>query len=524
MKNQRTEGLCWAFASIRSLETNLALHNYGYYDYSELHLGYINMLLIPGRDLDSGGYFSDFQGYVSGNFGPVYEEIVPYDDVYDMNNEEDANYLLSLESKAYNVKTIDFPTIDKMYSDYTEEQLNLFREKVKKHIMENGSIYASICSKGINYVNGYDSLYNSIGATDHAISIIGWDDNFAKENFKDENGNNPNKDGAYIALNSWGESIEIFYISYEDATVERDMSGVVSATTNFNEIITEEIQFEDESLYYILKEELCKNIVSCNDDTLTLRVFNTNQKIMLNLDSQNTGKVINNLSGLEKLTDIYYLNLNNNNLTDINTLWELKNLEAVFLDNNGLEDLGNIQEMPKLKCLSLKNNNLNDINGISKLTNLSELYIDNNNLTNVDELKTLTNLYSLKLSNNMISDINFVKKLPKIEFIEVAYNNIQDVSAIGTIAAYMYELDLSGNPIISGLDKITNAQYLVLDECNLSDSILSQIIGLNLDGLSLRNNNISNVKLLENLNLHSLDLSENLELNLSTIPLRWRNK
>ena len=292
-KDQGEYGLCWAFSSLRALETNLALNGYGYYDFSELHLGHIRTIWAWVSDPYAGGEFSMFEEYAFRNYGPVYEENVPYNAVYDMNNEEDANYLLSLESKAYNVQTIDFPTIDKISNDYTEEQLNLFREKIKKHIIENGSIYATIDSKGIKDINGYSSLYNSTGFINHAISIIGWDDSFAKENFQDENGNIPNKDGAYIALNSWGNYTgagtgDIFYISYEDATVERDMSGVVSATTNFDEVDLEEIKFEDRNLYDIIKEELGKNIITYNDDTLTLYVLNTNQELLLNLDSEFT--------------------------------------------------------------------------------------------------------------------------------------------------------------------------------------------------------------------------------------------
>ena len=216
-KNQGLYNLCWAFASMRSLETNLALNGYGEYDFSELHATYFS----NGFDnFNYGGDFFKFKEYCINNFGPVLENEVPYGSSL---SKSEYDYLFNLDSKAYIKKTIDFPTINKMWNTYTEEELELFRDKVKKHIMENGSVFASIYAGNIKKINNYSTIYNTTTLTDHAVSVIGWDDKFSKENFEDENGNMPNNNGAYIVLNSWGELDEIIYVSYEDIYIERDI-------------------------------------------------------------------------------------------------------------------------------------------------------------------------------------------------------------------------------------------------------------------------------------------------------------
>ena len=55
---------------------------------------------------------------------------------------------------------------------------------------------------------------------DHAVAIVGWDDNFAKESFLAEH--QPPEDGAWIVRNSWGEgwgTDGYFYLSYYDQTI-----------------------------------------------------------------------------------------------------------------------------------------------------------------------------------------------------------------------------------------------------------------------------------------------------------------
>lgn len=145
IENQGNEGLCWAFASITSLETNLALKGKNY-DFSEKHVDYLTSRDFGGdRNLGEGGYFQTFAEYAFNEYGPVLEEEVPYKKNY---NEEEYEYLFNLNPSVYVIGTIDFPTIYKknnsIYGEndenYTDEDINLFRTAIKEHIIENGGV------------------------------------------------------------------------------------------------------------------------------------------------------------------------------------------------------------------------------------------------------------------------------------------------------------------------------------------------------------------------------------------------
>ena len=87
--------------------------------------------------------------------------------------------------------------------EYTESELIAARNMIKKHLVENGAIASMTAGSLAGYYNYSDpfkaSAYNCNDTTkirDHAITIVGWDDEYPKENFG--NGRMPSTDGAYI--------------------------------------------------------------------------------------------------------------------------------------------------------------------------------------------------------------------------------------------------------------------------------------------------------------------------------------
>ena len=167
--------------------------------------------------------FKDFVNFIKNIFEEKsMEENIPENFLVDLN--KDTNKF----DKIYK----ELPTIDKQNNIYynssneteelTENVLNDFRSYVKKHIMEDGQVIATINGDNTAEFNG-GLLTNSKNSTiNKTVRIIGWDDNFSKEYFNEEN--RPENDGIYIAL----EPVEnkVYVISYDDLNVETEMQEV----------------------------------------------------------------------------------------------------------------------------------------------------------------------------------------------------------------------------------------------------------------------------------------------------------
>ena len=88
--------------------------------------------------------------------------------------------------------------------DYSSEELKL-RENIKKKIFQSGAVWC-----GLNmdkYTERNDPVlysYQLGGFLGHAVALIGYDDNYSADNFSDNEALKPKHNGAYIAINSYG--------------------------------------------------------------------------------------------------------------------------------------------------------------------------------------------------------------------------------------------------------------------------------------------------------------------------------
>ena len=216
IKSQGDTGECWAFTTLSGLETNLALLNGDtkVYDFSERHMDYYtsktfkNNVINPlgfNREIGSGNFYISL-AYLTNGSGAILEEDMPFEDnASKIDLKEVQNKKVA--SQVYDYKRFPTYTVDE---GNTTEVKNTMKEYIKKY----GSIMTQIHGTDIKqsseyYNNATAALYcdnNELCPINHAVSIVGWDDNFAVSNFKE--GHKPNKKGAWIIRNSWGEKIE----------------------------------------------------------------------------------------------------------------------------------------------------------------------------------------------------------------------------------------------------------------------------------------------------------------------------
>lgn len=95
-------------------------------------------------------------------------------------------------------------------------------QDVKTQIMEHGAVgvmyYHADSSFGWNSdLSQYTYHDSSLSGGGHAVMIVGWDDNFSKDNFTGST--KPSNDGAWLVRNSWGMYGNYFWMSYDTASL-----------------------------------------------------------------------------------------------------------------------------------------------------------------------------------------------------------------------------------------------------------------------------------------------------------------
>lgn len=212
VRNQGSENSCWAFTTLACLETNLALKNKRagkeakVYDFSEQYMvsssfynNYLNGLTnnrgLNFKPYEGGNFETRAIGNITNGYGVVNEEDYPY-----LNTEAPVD-LNGLKNKKIVADVLDTITFSNPKNN--DERISLIK-KIKEHIVENGGVYTAIKAPDIgnfkfNPFNG--ALYhNNEEYPNHAVTIIGWDDNYSKDNFVSK----PERDGAWIVKNSYG--------------------------------------------------------------------------------------------------------------------------------------------------------------------------------------------------------------------------------------------------------------------------------------------------------------------------------
>ena len=257
INNQGITNECWAISILTSMETNVGKVNKikNVPDFSERHMDYATSKTFLNNEINEKGYQREVGegglpvealAYLTNGQGAVLEENMPFE------NNENKIFLSEINKKVDTVVTgyTILPTLQKQYDEsgkvsyfnnsgeqYTESQVQAIRNIIKEHIIEYGAISTMTAGSHEEYynydrTNGNANLLNSTAyfcndtniTRDHALTIVGWDDNYSKNNFNESC--RPSSDGAYIVLNSYGQNSfdhGYMYVSYEDVLIESEL-------------------------------------------------------------------------------------------------------------------------------------------------------------------------------------------------------------------------------------------------------------------------------------------------------------
>ncbi len=272
LKDQGRWGACWTFSALGSAESSLYQNGSNDVDFSERHLAYFTYKGTnnPDKPEDgtqedtfltdaagdsapfmSGGNFFKAIATLSRGVGVEAEDKVPYPAKGDFlkNNAEDFNHVEEEYHFAshYQLREANFLPNRDAYG-------NLNGSEIKKSLLNGNSVGISYCADTASYnlVDGvkYPTYYNGTEKTsNHAVQIVGWDDDIARTAFTDKNGKQPNAGGAWLIRNTWGVQSAsrggtYFYLSYEDRTVSMLCSLIMDKTPQDSPRYTHNYQYD----------------------------------------------------------------------------------------------------------------------------------------------------------------------------------------------------------------------------------------------------------------------------------------
>ena len=198
IRNQGRYGTCWAFGALTAMESALLPEDS--YVFSVDHMSMSNSFHVTQFD---GGEYTMGMAYLAAWQGPVFEKDDPYGD-------GETNSNLVAEKHVQEMRII------------ASKDIAAIKEAVFKYGGVQTSLYSSLRNANSTsaHYNKATNSYCYIGTSkpNHEVVIIGWDDNYAKENFSVP----LEGDGAFICQNSWGESFGdngVFYVSYYDTNI-----------------------------------------------------------------------------------------------------------------------------------------------------------------------------------------------------------------------------------------------------------------------------------------------------------------
>lgn len=252
-------GSCWAYSALAAAESNLIKKGYtdSSIDLSEFQLIYfmnhenIDPLGNYTKDTKDSGktmtelfnqggspkaavsFLSKWTGPVLESQAPVIRTALPGGGWVDEADQMDAVVLgqeLCANSSNWHFKGAK-------YCDYDVDHIDNIKELITNYggvsmcYYDDGKHYSYTCpgeGEDANYYFAYKAAAN------HAVEIVGWDDNYSKENFKHAGTEKlPEADGAWLVKNSWAEaripdpyvyneaykSSGYFWLSYYDKTI-----------------------------------------------------------------------------------------------------------------------------------------------------------------------------------------------------------------------------------------------------------------------------------------------------------------
>ncbi|MGN1222169.1 MAG: C1 family peptidase, partial [Christensenellales bacterium] len=332
--NQHTTGLCWAFSGALGYDLLNSVMFKETTAISKAWISLVKKMEYSDYKIADGGNQAQIISLIN-KYGVVYENDMPLDIIYHIN---DTNYLdyYNVYSQysyklPYNLFAVKFDNylLDENFK-FGSNNANCNKIlQIKNHIRTYGSVMGGV---NINYSRTFSNktlIYNKNleSSSNHAITIIGWDDDVSIVHKTTKETHY----GAWIGVDSYGvnDANGLFYLSYDDTTFAKQIYGYTLELKDTNCTISidqSNASFINQDTY-----EYWSRVDKQSKTINTKNVFTDSQQINLTYSIQTNNTYQNSTVKAVLLKDNYFLKDISNLITDY----------KLTIDNNLISNSGN---------------------------------------------------------------------------------------------------------------------------------------------------------------------------------------
>lgn len=223
---------------------------------------------------------------------------------------------------------------------------------------------------------------------------------------------------------------EFFFVNMEKGTYSIRMFG-----KNNEVLIDKEVEVKERGISHVN--------ISLDDNSKVVKFSDRNLEAIIRA-------AIDKPSGdiyKEEVEKINFLSNSGINITDLDGIQYLKNLNVLEIHSSVLRDIDLISNLTHLKELYLFDNKISDIDALEKLTSLEKICMGENDIYDIKPLENLKNLKYIELQGNKISDLSSLSKLTNLTGLVLSNNIINDITPLANLKS-LTKLKLSSNRII----------------------------------------------------------------------------
>lgn len=308
-----------------------------------------------------------------------------------------------------------------------------------------------------------------------------------------------------VGHNIVGDTVNSTIKRYMEVNVDRSKKDLKIAsmyTTKLNE--TEELRvwwnrmpsvwkmyFGDNK--YILDSIELSNIIHIYRDSIVI----VNDSLWESTIACDMPALYEQLTSITKITDVDVSN--NKNVTTLEPLNELSELQNLDCSNTNVEDISPIRNLNKINTLDISNTLITNISDLRYANNIKLLNAENIRLNDIEIIGLYGQLTNLSISGTDVADISMLENCEQLVDLNISSTKVASLDSIMLPQSLRF-LNISNTDIedLSSIENLENLQVLVIDNTYVTD--LTPLANLSkLNELQCRNTGVSDITPLENL-------------------------